>query len=140
MTTFDGARRIARVVSLATLGLVLAFGSAACGGGTEPDAAQSAAPAPVLGPDDDRLQLTEGVPVEVGAGTDHATTLRMAGHQDGDDPAVVISVGEGGGGTEHTLSLGETLDIAGEPWRVSEIGISDSASRPGSVTLTRGDG
>ncbi|MFC4561201.1 DUF6406 domain-containing protein [Nocardiopsis mangrovi] len=140
MTTFDGARRFARVVSLAALGLVLGIGSAACGGEAEPDASESAGPAPVLGPDDDRLQLTEGVPVELGAGTDRATTLRMAGHQDGDDPAVVISVGEDGDDSEHTLSLGDTLDIGGEPWRVSEIGISDSDSRPGSVTLIRGEG
>jgi hypothetical protein len=59
-------------------------------------------------------------------------------HKDGDEPVVVINVSEATGDEqEYTLSLGETLDLGDDIWRVSEIGMSDSEAQPGSATLIR---
>ncbi|MFC7330062.1 DUF6406 domain-containing protein [Marinactinospora rubrisoli] len=140
MTVFDRVRRIGRLAAITALGLGMTFGAAACGGGGQSDDAATSSPAPVLGQNNDRIQLTEGVPFTVDSGDDRTTSLQITGYEDGDEPSVVISSREGEGeATSHTLKLGDTIDIAGETWQVSEIGVSESASMPGSTTLTRAE-
>ncbi|MFC7741915.1 DUF6406 domain-containing protein [Nocardiopsis composta] len=139
MTCIPGPRT-ARALSTALLGAVLALTAAACGGEaeTESDTASSNTAAPDLGQSLDRLRLTEGASYTVEDGSGGMVTVRLTGHENGDDPAVQISVApEEGSAAEHTLRLGDDLEIGGEPWRVSEIGMSDSSSQPSSVTLTR---
>ncbi|RCV50175.1 DUF6406 domain-containing protein [Marinitenerispora sediminis] len=140
MTVFVRVRRLARVAAGAALGLGLALGAAACGGDGESDTAATSSPAPVLGQNNDRIQLTEGAAFSLGSEDERTTSLQITGYEDGDEPSVVISVREGEGeAASHTLRLGDTLDIAGEAWQVSEIGVGESASMPGSATLTRAE-
>ncbi|ASU83096.1 hypothetical protein CDO52_10165 [Nocardiopsis gilva YIM 90087] len=140
MTVFAGARRAVRFMSIAALGLGLAFGAAACGGDPEIDSASGSDPAAVTGEDTDRVQLTEGVPFELSTGSDETTSLTLAGYKEGDDPAVVIAVDGAAGSEEHTLHLGDEMAIGDSTWRVSEIGMNNDDSRPGSATLTRDEG
>ncbi|MBB6172792.1 hypothetical protein HNR23_002852 [Nocardiopsis mwathae] len=139
MTVFAGARRAARFMSIAALGAGLAFGAAACGGEPEIDSASDASPAPVLGEDTDRVQLTEGIPFDLRTGPDEAAalSLKITGYEEGDDPAVVIAVDSGAEPpASYTLSLGDELKLGDDTWRVSEIGMNGDAG-PGSATLTR---
>ncbi|GAA3747498.1 hypothetical protein HDA32_001527 [Spinactinospora alkalitolerans] len=142
MTVLCRVRRLARSLSFAVLGLGVALGAAACGGGEEEaadaGAAAESSPAPVLGADDGRVQLTEDVAQTIGAGGEEGASLLLTGYEEGEAPAVLISVEEGSGETaEYTLELGDTFDVDGASWRVSEIGFSDSGSMPGSATLTK---
>ncbi|MBV2363563.1 DUF6406 domain-containing protein [Streptomonospora nanhaiensis] len=137
MTEFVAARRVRRTLLAAALGAAVLLGAAACAQGGEPEP-EASSPAPVLGVDDDRVQLLEGTPASVEGGSGDPVELQLTGYEDGEEPAVVISARpEGGEAEEFTLRLGEHLDAAGSSWRVSEIGISGSANQPASVTLTR---
>ncbi|WP_017594353.1 DUF6406 domain-containing protein [Nocardiopsis potens] len=139
--TFTPGPRTARALSTALLGAVLALTGAACGGEaeTESGTASSSSPAPDLGQSLDRIRLTEGASYTMEDGSGGMVTIRLTGHEKGDEPSVDISVApEEGSAAEHTLRLGEELEIGGEPWRVSEIGLSGSSSQPSSATLTRG--
>ncbi|GAB3455234.1 hypothetical protein GCM10027570_35840 [Streptomonospora sediminis] len=137
MTVFHHARRTRRIAVAAAVAAGLLMGAAACGPG-EPETAQSSS-APVLGTDNDRVQLLEGTPASVeGASSTGTVELQLTGYEDGAEPAVVISAQpESGSASEYTLSLGDHLDAGGSSWRVSEIGISGSEAQPASVTLTR---
>ncbi|MGI5121019.1 DUF6406 domain-containing protein [Marinactinospora thermotolerans] len=144
MAVLVRARPIARFLASAALASGVVLGAAACGGGdggeSETEAtAQSSSPAPLLGENDDRIQLTEGVAYTLDAGSEQPTTLEVVGYEEGEEPAVIISVGEEDGpAKEHTLKLGDTVEAGGSTWRVSEIGMSDSTgSLPGSAALTR---
>ncbi|QBI55299.1 DUF6406 domain-containing protein [Streptomonospora litoralis] len=137
MTVFDSARRAPRIAVAAAVAAGLLMGAAACGQGEpEPEPGSSA---PVLGVDNDRVQLLEGTPASVaGQAEAEAVELRLTGYEDGSEPAVVISAQpRGGEATEYTLRLGDHLEAGGSSWRVSEIGISGSQAQPASVTLTR---
>jgi hypothetical protein len=134
MATFEGAGRYRRRAAGLALALLLAAG---CGGGDtgaeDGGGAPSSAPA-AEGP----LRLTEDVPQDVATGSGDPVPVVLTGFEDGDDPAAVLDVGAGGEAREHTLRLGDTVDVGGTAWRVSEIGIGADGGQPGGVTLTRG--
>lgn len=123
-----------------TVGLVgaLAVGTGACSTGvtTEADTTAETASAPVQGEQDDRVQLTEGVPTTV-AGTASTATVQISDYGGGEEPSVTFLVDEDGQSSEHTLTLGESMQVAGHDWRLSEIGVSDDVEQPGSATLLR---
>ncbi|WP_052745569.1 DUF6406 domain-containing protein [Allosalinactinospora lopnorensis] len=138
MTVFNSAHRATRFISVTALGFGLVLGAVACGDDQATDAAAKGGPAPVVGNTDNRLQLTEGVNYKMHMNADDTRSVQLTAQKDGDEPTVVINVSEGGGEEqEHTLSLGETLDLGDGVWRVSEIGMSDSEAQPGSATLIR---
>ncbi|MFD0772989.1 DUF6406 domain-containing protein [Streptomonospora algeriensis] len=138
MTVFDAARRIRRIAIAAAAAAALTAGAAACAQGAPEPAPSSSAP--VLGVDNDRVQLLEGTSASVAAeGADDPIELELTGYEDDTEPTVVITaVPPGGSPTEYTLSLGDHLEAGGSSWRVSEIGISESRTQPASVTLMRG--
>ncbi|GAA1780285.1 MULTISPECIES: DUF6406 domain-containing protein [Streptomonospora] len=137
MTVFASPRRARRMLIAATAVLGLLIGAGACAQG-EPEPAPSSS-APVLGTDNDRVQLMEGAPASVeGTAKTGPVELQLSGYRDGSEPTVVITARpENGETTEHTLTLGEHLEAGGASWRVSEIGISESEAQPASVTLMR---
>ncbi len=124
------------------LGLCFAFGVAGCGGDeeqTQPEPAPDDG-ATVVGGSDGRLQLTEGTDYKMRTGGDTVGTVQLTTDDAGDEPTVVVSVSEGKDSEdEYTLTLGDTVDIGGDAWRVSEIGMSESQSQPGSATLIRNE-
>ncbi|MDT0304720.1 DUF6406 domain-containing protein [Streptomonospora wellingtoniae] len=137
MTVSASPRRARRTLIAAMAVIGLLTGAAACAQGEpEPEPSSSA---PVLGADNDRVQLMEGASASVeGSAKTGPVELRLTGYRDGSEPTVVISARpENGEAREHTLTLGEHLEAAGASWRVSEIGISASEAQPASVTLTR---
>ncbi|RNL87387.1 DUF6406 domain-containing protein [Halostreptopolyspora alba] len=137
VSTSPVIQNLARRASAVTLGLCLAFGVVGCGGEEESDPAPTS-DAKVVGASDGRLQLTEGVDYTMRTGGDAVGTVRLTTDEEGDEPAVVIRVSQGKDSEqEHTLSLGDTVDIGDDAWRVSEIGMSDSEAQPGSATLVR---
>ena len=134
------ARRAVRALPAALLAAAVALGAAACAGDAETDTASVEGAAPDLGQNQERVRLTEGTSVNMETGSGAMAAVQMTGHEPGDDPRVTITVAPEGGETEeHTLTLGGELDVAGDRWRVSEIGLSDSRSQPSSTTLTRAD-
>ncbi|MDS1271253.1 DUF6406 domain-containing protein [Lipingzhangella sp. LS1_29] len=98
--------------------------------------ASETATAPVLGEQPDRVQLDEGVPTSV-EGTDGTAMVQVSDYGDGPEPSVTFLVEEDGQSGEHTLTLGESMRVAGHDWRLSEIGVSDDPEQPGSATLLR---
>lgn len=135
MTVPVGVSRCTRLLSAVVLGVGMALGVAACGS-AESDTSSSSSPAPVAGQKENRLQLTEGVPQEMLAGEEQATSVELTRSTDGGEPAVVIRVSPPDGSPkEHEVSLGDDVAIDGDTWRVSEIGLSDA--QPASATLTR---
>ncbi|MBB4933126.1 hypothetical protein F4561_003946 [Lipingzhangella halophila] len=134
----QGAQSAARRISATTLGLCLAFGATGCGGDESENDSAASDEATVVGETDGRLQLTEGVDYKMRTGGDAVGTVQIAADEEGEEPAVVITVSEGKDSEEeHTASLGDTVDIGDDIWRVSEIGMSESESQPGSATLVR---
>lgn len=137
MSATDRVRRAGSVVALA-----FCLAIAGCGGEAQQDDAASAAgasTAPAVGPEEDLVRLSEGVTETVSAPESEAT-VQIAGFENGDEPVVVLEVGQGGEpAATHRLSLGDTVEFGGEAWRLSEIGISDSLEQPGSATLVRAD-
>ncbi|WP_017627222.1 DUF6406 domain-containing protein [Nocardiopsis chromatogenes] len=135
------ARRAVRALPAALLAAAVALGAAACAGDAETDTASVQDAEPDLGQNQERVRLTEGTSVSMETDSGAMAAVQMTGHEPGDDPQVTITVTpEGGEAEEHTLTLGGELDVAGNRWRVSEIGLSDSRSQPSSTTLTRADG
>lgn len=137
MTVFDAARRTPRIAIAAAAAAALLAGAAACAQGAPEPAPSSSAP--VLGVDNDRVQLMEGASASVAAeGAEEPVELELTGYEDGTEPTVVITaLPADGPPAEYTLSLGEHLEAGGASWRVSEIGISESQAQPASVTLMR---
>ncbi|MDA2805178.1 DUF6406 domain-containing protein [Nocardiopsis suaedae] len=134
------ARRAVRALPAALLAAAVALGAAACAGDAETDTASVESEAPDLGQNQERVRLTEGAPVSMETRSGAMAAVQMTGHEPGDDPQVTITVtAEGGEAEEYTLPLGGELDVAGDRWRVSEIGLSDTRSQPSSTTLTRAD-
>ncbi|GLU48019.1 DUF6406 domain-containing protein [Nocardiopsis ansamitocini] len=137
MTVPERFSGLARLAAVTAIGLTLGAGLTACSG-EEPqaDVAADRSPAPVLGENDDRIQLTEGIPYTLRTSGSETIALEITGHSDGPESNVDITVApEGGESAEHTLGHGDELELGGETWRVSELGFSDSM--PGSTTLTR---
>lgn len=115
----------------------LAVGLAGCGEDAQGENAAESRPAPVLGENDDRIKLTEGVPYSTGVGKDDGTTLKVVGSSDGHEPAVEISTSVAGGeGATETVALGDSLNVDGSAWQVSEIAVAGTG-QPSSVTLVR---
>lgn len=134
-------RRAVRALPSALLAAAVALGTASCAGDAETDTASVEGPAPDLGQNQERVRLTEGTSVNMVSASGTMAAVQMTGHRAGDDPEVTISVvPEDGEAAEHELPLGGELDVAGDRWRVSEIGLSDTPSQPSSTTLTRADG
>ncbi|GAB3488343.1 DUF6406 domain-containing protein [Nocardiopsis coralliicola] len=132
--------RAARALIAAAASAALAFGAGACGGDAETETASADSPAPDFGQRLERVRLTEGTAYTMELSTGSTAAVRMTGHSAGDEPSVAIDVTpEGGDAATHTLGLGESLDVEGDRWRVSEIGMSGTAGQPSSVTLTRGE-
>lgn len=126
-----------RRASAGTLGLCLVFGAVGCGG-EETSEPTPTSDAEVVGASDGRLQLTEGIDYTMRTGNDAVGAVQLATNEEDGEPTVVISVSRGKDSEEeHTLSLGDTVDIGEDVWRVSEIGMSDSDAQPGSATLVR---
>lgn len=140
MTALDRVTRLAWIPA-ALFGAGVLLGAAACssppeepanGGGTEESpAAEGGYP--------EQLRLTEGQPLPIGPheDTQEGTVVLLTGFEDSGDPVAVIEVGEGQV-ERRSLELGESMGIAGEDWRLSEIAVSDTEGLPGSATLVRG--
>ncbi|PSL00722.1 hypothetical protein CLV63_101196 [Murinocardiopsis flavida] len=138
MSVHSRVGRSVRGAAVAIACAGLAVGLAGCGEDAQGENTAESRPAPVLGENDDRIQLTEGVPFSTGAGADDGTTLQVTGSSDGNEPAVEISTSVAGGDTAtETVALGDTLDVDGAAWQVSEIAVAGSGAQPSSVTLVR---
>lgn len=143
MTALQRVPRLVRTAAFVLVGLVGVLAVPACsegadGAGDATGTVAETTPAPTVGDDPDQVRLTEGQPVVLSAeGGAAQTTVVLTGFHNGADPSVVLEVTDDGD-DQHTLSLGEAVEIAGDDWRLSEIAVSDTEGVAGSATLVRG--
>jgi hypothetical protein len=133
-------RRLRLLPSFAAAAVLVVAG---CGdGGTQQEDAtttSSSSTAPVLGADEEQVRLIERAPETV-TDSESEWTLEVTAFENTDDPVVMLDVHhDEAAGRTHELTLGDTVDFAGESWRLSEIAISDASEQPGSATLVRQD-
>lgn len=130
----DRRRGVAAIV------LCVALALAGCSGSDPQSDATTAAGSdstPVVGPEEQEVRLDEGAATII-ADEDTSRTVEVLGFEQEDDPVVVMEVRpESAEADTYRLTLGDTLTLGADVWRISEIAVSDAEAYPGSVTLQR---
>ncbi|PRX97376.1 DUF6406 domain-containing protein [Allonocardiopsis opalescens] len=120
-----------RPFTLAAAAAVCAAGLAGCGTPPE-DVDESSAqvePVPRMS-DDGFIRLDSELPHTLDGGG----TVEITGASGGSEAEIEVT--ENGSTTEHTLAFGDTVEIGGAQWRVSELAIDESEPPVVSIVLT----
>lgn len=135
MSAMDYVRRPR---ALAAVVLCVALGLTGCASSPQNDAtvASDASTAPTVDPDEDRVRLDERV-AQTFTDNEAPWVVQVTTFENSEDPVVILNVRSDAEEETRRLTLGDTLELGAQSWRLSEIAISDTDESPGSATLVR---